>query len=99
LPEVEEGAYLRARGILPPNPGDPRPEEAIRRIRERIGTLAAASALAERVRALEAALRTIATFGQVCSEYDTCTHRACAASYSAWATATEALGKEGKGDD
>jgi hypothetical protein len=53
--------------------------------------LAAAPALAERVRALEAALRTIATFGQVCSEYDTCTHRACAASYSAWTTATEAL--------
>lgn len=41
---------------------------------------------------LTAALRRIHDeSGKVCDEYEVCTHRACAASYTAWAIADAAL--------
>lgn len=40
----------------------------------------------------ETALRHIRDqYGQVCEEYEICTHAACMASYGSWATADEAL--------
>ena len=49
-----------------------------------------------RVEQLEAALRAIRdTQGEVCDEYEVCTHRACRSSYSAWAIADEALAVPG----
>lgn len=45
------------------------------------------------------ALETITRdYGQVCEEYEVCDHRACAASYGAWATADAALAPDGPGD-
>jgi hypothetical protein len=37
--------------------------------------------------------------GAVCPEYETCTHPWCAASYTAWALADEALAYNGDSDD
>ncbi len=34
MPRIERGSYLRARGVSPLRPGDPKPEETIRRLRD-----------------------------------------------------------------
>lgn len=50
------------------------------------------AAACDEIERLRAALTTIKnTYGQVCDGYELCTHRACASSYGAWATADEAL--------
>ena len=52
--------------------------------------LAESNAHEIRAERAEKSLREIReNYGKVCDEYETCTHVACAASYSAWATADE----------
>jgi hypothetical protein len=46
---------------------------------------------AEIARLTVALKRIHAEAGKVCDEYEVCTHRACAASYTAWAIADAAL--------
>lgn len=55
---------------------------------------AEADVRAELDRLRAALVEIVETEGQVCGEYDRCSHPACASSYAAWAIADRALGPQ-----